>query len=254
MRVLRSGILASAAVHISALAIIVIFAEVYPFGSSTETVKVDLVSPEELAKLELKPPEQPAEMPAANPPPAAAAQSPADSKPATAPSTPSSPPPVPQTASAQPTPAQQSAAPTQPATAIPAPEPDIAVKYHAMLGLPQERLGENFDALAIESARLNSDVVTAFRRHVRNCAKLPGELSASDNVRVVLRVAMRSDGRLATEPELVSASASSKGPALMQAMISALQACQPYAMLPADRYNEWKLLDLSFTPADLSGG
>ena len=53
MRVLRSGILASAAVHISALAIILIFAEVYPFGSSTETVKVDLVSPEELAKLEV---------------------------------------------------------------------------------------------------------------------------------------------------------------------------------------------------------
>ena len=123
-----------------------------------------------------------------------------------------------------------------------------------MLGLPQDRLGENFGELAIESARLTSDVVMAFRRHVRSCAKLPGELSPSDNVRVVLRVAMRPDGRLATDPELVSASASAKGPALMKATISALQACQPYAMLPADRYQEWRLLDLSFTPADLSGG
>jgi len=32
--------------------------------------------------------------------------------------------------------------------------------------------------------------------------------------------------------------------------IRALQACQPYAMLPADRYGEWKVLDLSFTPRD----
>jgi len=250
VRVLRSGILASAAVHILALAIIVIFAEVYPFGSTTETVNVDLISPEELAKLELKPPEQPAEQPAAKPPQATAPQPPADSKPATA----SPPSHASQTASAQPPPAMPSAPPTPPVAAIPAPEPDIAVKYRTMLGLPQDRLGENFDTLAIQSARLTSDVVMAFRRHVRSCAKLPAELSPTDNVRVVLRVAMRSDGRLATDPELVSASASSKGPALMQATISALQACQPYAMLPVDRYNEWKLLDLSFTPADLAGG
>ena len=250
MRVLRSGILASAAVHILALAIIVIFAEVYPFGSTTEAVNVDLISPEELAKLELKPPEQPAEQPAAKPPQATAPQPPADSKPATA----SPPSHASQTASAQPPPAMPSAPPTPPVAAIPAPEPDIAVKYRTMLGLPQDRLGENFDTLAIQSARLTSDVVMAFRRHVRSCAKLPAELSPTDNVRVVLRVAMRSDGRLATDPELVSASASSKGPALMQATISALQACQPYAMLPVDRYNEWKLLDLSFTPADLAGG
>ena len=38
----------------------------------------------------------------------------------------------------------------------------------------------------------------------------------------------------------------------MQSAISALQACQPYAMLPADRYGEWKVLDLSFTPKDFA--
>ena len=31
------------------------------------------------------------------------------------------------------------------------------------------------------------------------------------------------------------------------------EACQPYAMLPADRYGEWKVLDLSFTPQDFAG-
>ena len=43
-----------------------------------------------------------------------------------------------------------------------------------------------------------------------------------------------------------------KGPLLMQGAIRALQACQPYAMLPAARYGEWKVLDLSFTPQDFS--
>jgi hypothetical protein len=61
---------------------------------------------------------------------------------------------------------------------------------------------------------------------------------------------MTSEGRLATEPILIEGSASDKGPALMQSAIRALEACQPYAMLPADRYGEWKVLDLSFTPQD----
>ena len=55
------------------------------------------------------------------------------------------------------------------------------------------------------------------------------------------------------EPVLIEASASPKGPALMQGAMSALQACQPYAMLPSDRYGEWKVLDLNFTPQDFAG-
>jgi len=51
---------------------------------------------------------------------------------------------------------------------------------------------------------------------------------------------------------LIEVSASEKGPLLMKSAISALQACQPYAMLPVDRYGEWKVLDLSFTPKDFS--
>jgi hypothetical protein len=44
-----------------------------------------------------------------------------------------------------------------------------------------------------------------------------------------------------------------KRPLLMQGAIRALQACQPYAMLAVDRYGEWKVLDLNFTPQDFGG-
>ena len=83
---------------------------------------------------------------------------------------------------------------------------------------------------------------------------LPGSIAPSDKLRIVLRAFMTLEGRLATEPVLIEASASPKGPALMQSAISALQSCQPYAMLPQDRYGEWKMLDLSFTPRDFVGG
>ena len=65
---------------------------------------------------------------------------------------------------------------------------------------------------------------------------------------------MTPEGRLAAEPMLIEAKASMKGLLLKQGAIEALQACQPYAMLPADRYGEWKVFDLSFTPQDFASG
>jgi hypothetical protein len=35
--------------------------------------------------------------------------------------------------------------------------------------------------------------------------------------------------------------------------VTALTACQPYMMLPPDRYREWQMLELSFTPRDFEG-
>jgi len=129
-------------------------------------------------------------------------------------------------------------------------QPDVSVKYHVALGLPQDRPGDGFDAPAIEKADVGTDSIAEFRRHLKTCSKLPKEIEPSDKVTIKLRVLMSPDGRLAAPPALIEASASMKGPYLMQSAISALDACQPYAMLPADRYKEWKILDLTFTPQD----
>ncbi len=158
---------------------------------------------------------------------------------------------------AQPPPAQPAAPAYKP------PEPDVSIKYQVLLGLPPDlspmppapaqgpaKGDDNFDGPATEAADIASTLVAAFRRHLKTCSKLPASLSGTDDVKVKLRVMMTPDGRLAAEPVLIEASASMKGPLLMQGAIRALQACQPYAMLPADRYGEWKVLDLSFTPQD----
>ena len=145
---------------------------------------------------------------------------------------------------------------TSPLPAYRPPEPDLSIKYHVLLGLPpdlpQAKSGD-FDAPASKTADIASSLITEFRRHLRTCSRLPESIAASDKVKVTLRVLMTPEGRLAAEPILIEASASTKGPALMQGAITALQACQPYAMLPAERYGEWKVLDLSFTPQDFSG-
>jgi hypothetical protein len=123
-----------------------------------------------------------------------------------------------------------------------------------LLGLPQDKSGDGIDAMASTKADIDSSFVAKFRRQLKTCSALPKSVAPSDVIKIKLRVFMTPEGRLAADPVLLEASASAKGPALMQSAMSALQACQPYAMLPADRYDEWKVLDLGFTPQDFAGG
>jgi hypothetical protein len=270
-RPIPTDITASAVAHLSLLALLLLFSEVHRFGEvAAETVAVDIVTPQEIAEkaaAENKPEPAPTPTPqldfslldkpaaASTPAPASQPAAPARSQKQAAVAA-SRPAPAP-----APSPPPAQSAPT--AQAYTPPAPDLSIKYHVILGLPPDlpqppsrsgaKAGDDFDAPAIESADIGSSPVTEFRRHLRTCSKLPADLKASDDVKVKLRVFMTQDGRLATDPVLIEASASAKGPLLMQGAISALQACQPYAMLPVDRYGEWKVLDLSFTPQDFSG-
>jgi hypothetical protein len=272
--VIRTGIAASAIAHLSALMLVLLYTEVHPFGSvPAEPITVDIVTPSEVT-----PPkkEEPLPDPKPKPPdvfdlswksaptstPSAAAQppAPAPQSAATRPQQQAALP-KPPAAAAEPSVLPQSAA-TSPTPAYAPPQPDLSIKYHVMLGLPPElpveppegRPGDGFDAPASKTADIESSLIAKFRRHLRTCSKLPGSIAASDKLKITLRVLMTPDGKLAADPILIEASASAKGPALMQGAIAALEACQPYAMLPADRYGEWKALDLSFTPQDFAGG
>jgi len=146
-------------------------------------------------------------------------------------------------------------APPQPPPPIAEPqEPNIADMFGLPLALPDGRLGGGFDAPAFDAAKIPANDTAKFREHLKTCLTRPGSVAPTDKIRVVLRVVLKPDGTLAATPTLIEASASAKGPALMTSAINGLRACQPYAMLPADKYNEWKVLDLSFTPQDFAGG
>jgi hypothetical protein len=271
-RIIPTEITASAIAHVSLLTLVLLFSEVHPFGAVTaEQIPVEIVTPQDLAERQA-PPEPPLaeNKPAEGQPEPAPAPQPDFSlldEPAAA----TAPPPAAQPAPAAPP--QKQAALTTPRAAQPPlqpaapayepPEPDVSIKYQVLLGLPPDlsplppapaqarsKGDDNFDAPATEAADIASTLIAEFRRHLKTCSKLPASLSGADDVKVKLRVFMTPDGRLAAEPILIEASASMKGPLLMQGAIRALSACQPYAMLPVDRYGEWKVLDLSFTPQD----
>lgn len=245
---MRAGVIISGVSHVVLVALALLGTpRLFDTPRPLAAIEVDLVRPEEVELPQEKPPEE----------------KPKDDKPA--PFNPFSPqasePAAPPAATAQPK--QPAPSPTQQAMGVqipsPAPTPPATpwifdpVNIPALLDLPNapER---GFDSESTTTANLSGDEMAAFKAHLRKCWSLPEGMSAAEATRVVLRIYLKRDGRLAGEPVLIEASASRDGPVLLKAAIRTLKDCQPYAFLPADKYKEWKVLDLRFSPRDMAGG
>jgi hypothetical protein len=254
-RSIRTGATASVIAHLSLLALLVLLSEVRPLASATEPIAVNIVTQEEAEPEQPKSEPSPEDKPEPQltwPDPSSVAMAPAAANlplPAAAP---------PADALQQPSKAGIAAPAAQPGSASPAyrpAEPDLTVKYHVVLGLPAVNSGksdEGFDEKS-SNADISSSVIAEFRRHLKSCSKLPASVRSSDHVIVKLRVVLTPDGRLAADPMIGGGSANPRAIELLQTAIVGLKQCQPYKMLPAERYGEWRVLDLDFTPKDFSG-
>jgi hypothetical protein len=112
-------------------------------------------------------------------------------------------------------------------------------------------LGAASGALA---AQMSQSEIDALRARISSCWSPPPGIDANSKVYVVLRVLFKQDGTLGQEPVLVEATASSLGPALAESAKRALLLCQPFTMLKAEHYDQWKDLELKFDPHELLGG
>jgi hypothetical protein len=206
---MRADVAVSMVAHLSLVALVVIYTRIKPFATPPEVaVPVDVVIADDPAQK--KPDPQPTPQPSPDFSLLANPASPYDSSAATPPPKASAPagghavtPPQPQS--------QAQAAPGTPSAASPGytpAQPDLTVKYHVMLGLPDDmptspssgdKQGEGGDAAPAKND-LASSLVEPLRRHLKTCSKLPASLSPSDNVAVKLRVQMTPDGRLPRSP------------------------------------------------------
>lgn len=261
----RMAVGASIAVHLVAVLLSLSYAGAGLFeASEAEAVSVSLVTPEDVAAAKPEPtpaPEQKPEpdlskldlrlSPIESPPQQPQQQAPGE-KLQSAKSAPQSPRQQQVTLASQPAP-----------PAYTAPQPDISMKYGVDLGLKTfaaapsasaQDGASDFDAPAMSKADIDKSSIAAFRARLKQCAALPSQIGPDDKVVIVLRATFTPEAKLAAPPVLIEASASAKGPALMQAAIAALESCQPYSALPPDKYAEWRVLDLRFTPQDFRKG
>jgi hypothetical protein len=225
--IVRAGLIVSAACHGGlALAVLLLLAGPKPFASVPEqAIIVEVVTPQEIA--------------AAAP---ARPQSVVNSE-------------APQQIAEPPRPEAAGAFGPAPAPSPAPPQPAFSMLDPAGMALFNMRLPEpGFDAPADAAAQLARDEIAAFKSHLRKCWRSPAQVDASSKTRVVIRMFLARSGALASEPMLIEASAAQDGPFVMQAAIAAIHRCQPFTMLPRDRYGEWKVLDVTFSPREMFGG
>jgi hypothetical protein len=232
----RSRLRGGAVMLASALAHVAILLGVFLFGSPRllatvppEAIVVDIVRPDEIAKGELT------EKASGQKPGQQAPQQPA---------------PQPQQQQAQ-QPQQQ-----QQQQAQQAPSAAAAPVFTSLYPWPVARPASDTQAgdyRTFESTeKLEHDQLAEFKARLKECWKPPAVAASTRKLTAAVRVALRIDGSLAGPPELVEATASPYGPALVESAMRAVNQCGPYGFLPADSYDTWKRLSLTFSPDDVA--
>jgi hypothetical protein len=142
--------------------------------------------------------------------------------------------------------------PQQQAQAQPAPADATAPVFTSLYPWPVARPANDTQAgdyRTFESTgKLEHSELAALKARLKQCWKPP---AGARKLTAAVRVALRIDGSLAGPPELVEATASPYGPALVESVMRAVNQCGPYGFLPADSYDTWKRLSLTFSPDDV---
>jgi hypothetical protein len=128
-----------------------------------------------------------------------------------------------------------------------------AARLAWMLNLPVDTVASLAAPPSESKSNLAPEEIAEFKAQVSKCWVVPAGVPSTPGFDVLIRIALSPDGRLGTAPELIRAPASNAGPPLVESAKRALRQCQPYGTLPADRYLDWKILELSFTAQGPSG-
>jgi hypothetical protein len=135
---------------------------------------------------------------------------------------------------------QNQSSEAQPASSPPQEQPEQpniaeAVAQYALLGGP---LGGGFAAPPVDTNVAGYDFTAPFRERVSLCSKLPEGVEVGDKVSIKIRVSFNRDGTLASPPRLLVPAPSAKQQALLESAVNALETCQPFTMLPPEKYKQ----------------
>jgi colicin import membrane protein len=101
---------------------------------------------------------------------------------------------------------------------------------------------------------LSQSELDALRARLSQCWNPPVGAIEAQRLFVVLRVVFKPDGTVAKPPEMVEATPSPIGPAMVESATRAILQCQPFTMLRKETYSTWKDLELKFDPRDMFRG
>ena len=104
---------------------------------------------------------------------------------------------------------------------------------------------------------LTMSELDAFKVQMAKCWTVPAGAAGAEKLVVKIKVYLNPDGSLAQPPELMDRTKLITGGttyrAAADAALRAVRLCQPFKM-PADKYNSWREIDLTFDPRQMLGG
>lgn len=153
-----------------------------------------------------------------------------------------------------PDPTRDKKAQDQKAQDQPTPQQPTTADMVAQMAIVGGRLGGGFEAPPVDTNRAGYDFTTEFRERLSSCSHLPDGMSAGERVSITLHVTFNRDGTIAAPPQPLEPVVNAKQRALLESALSALQRCQPFTMLPPDKYRQWKALDLTIYPMNMFHG
>jgi hypothetical protein len=230
-----AGLLASGLAHGLLLLGVVLFGSPRLLATTApEPIMVDIVKPEEIAKGNLSEPSRPKESEKQAQQQAPEQQQTQQQQPA----------------QTQPQPSQQRAQtqrPVQVADASPS-APVFTSLYPWPVARPDVQEGDYRTFESMEKSERPE--LAQFKARLKECWRPPA--ASGRKLSAALRVSLRIDGSLAGPPDLVEVSASPEAVTLVTTAKQALAACGPFGFMPADSYNSWKALSLTFSPEDIA--
>jgi hypothetical protein len=123
----------------------------------------------------------------------------------------------------------------------------------AILGLPSDAAGLSAPGgfgRAPERLTKLTEGVKELKAQLNKCFVLPPGVARTDRIKMIMRVELTRDGALARDPIVLDGAAPAIGYPMMLSAIRALRRCAPYH-LPADKYADWQMLEIDFSPDDM---
>lgn len=263
-------------------------------GIATAALTKDEPVPEPATKIAPEPPplpppspppptaDQAPPTPTPPPPPPPPTPTPPPPEPATTPPPPepAPPPPAPSTEPApEPPPEKTAAAPPKPVPVprvrpdVPKPKPkpapatDAANEMDQITALLDKR---KLDEMAAEqpsdqpptagsptapsnNVKMTADELDALRSKLAQCWSPPLGWTDPAQVRVILMINLNQDGSVAGTPDVIEAPQGQYADTAPESALRAVRRCAPYN-LPADKYDAWKQVKVTFDPKDMGAG
>ncbi|SEP60317.1 Cell division and transport-associated protein TolA [Faunimonas pinastri] len=105
-----------------------------------------------------------------------------------------------------------------------------------------------------QTASLSQSEVDALKSALYRCWNPPVAVREAGNLQVEIRIELQQNGQLAAAPQLLSGGGDPVGQVAAESAMRAVEACAPYTMLPADKFESWHQIDFTFDPSQMLGG